>query len=148
MALLLALRMIAAAGPPVRHRDDDQLLVSAVIKERLVPHDLLFFADGEAAKEFIKMTPPKPLLILCDTHLPRMNGIELRKRLNQNEYLRKKSIPFLFVTTAASPAIVQTAYEAMVQGYFRKLKTVEELKEQLRLMSTYWRECIHPNSDF
>lgn len=128
--------------------DDDQQLVSAAIKELQVPHELLFFADGETALEFLKSTSQKPFLILCDTNLPRMNGIELRKRLNENEYLRKKSIPFLFVTTAASPALVQTAYDATVQGYFKKPDTFRQLKEQLRLIITYWRECVHPNSDF
>lgn len=128
--------------------DDDQHLVSAAIKELQVPHELLFFSDGETALEFLKSTPKKPFLILCDNNLPRMNGIELRQHLNENEYLRKKSIPFVFVTTAASPALVQSAYDATVQGYFKKPLTFKELKEQLRLVITYWRECIHPNSDF
>ncbi len=128
--------------------DDDQQLVGAAIKELLVPNELIFFGDGETALNYLKSTTQKPFLVLCDTNLPGMNGIELRQQLNENEYLRKKSIPFLFVTTAASPALVQTAYDATVQGYFRKPHTFQELKEQLRLIITYWRACIHPNSDF
>ncbi|MBC8152421.1 MAG: response regulator [Bacteroidetes bacterium] len=128
--------------------DDDQHLLSAAIQDLQVPNELLFFRDGQTALDYLKSTARKPFLILCNTNLPRMNGIELRQHLNQNEYLRKKSIPFLFVTTAASPALVQTAYDATVQGYFKKPPTFEEIKEQLLLILTYWRECIHPNSDF
>ena len=128
--------------------DDDQHLVSAAIKELQISNELIFFDDGETAIEFLKITPQKPFLILCDINLSRMSGIELRKHLNENEYLRKKSIPFLFVTTAASPALVEAAYDATVQGYFRKPHAFKDLKEQLLLIITYWRECIHPNSDF
>lgn len=141
---------MSLTGPIICIEDDsdDQQLVSVAIKELQVPHEVLFFDDGEAAIEFLKTTPQQPFLILCDINLPRMNGIELRKRLNENEYLRKKSIPFLFITTAANPALVKTAYDATVQGYFKKPDTFKELKEQLRLILMYWRECIHPNSDF
>ncbi|MDB5240692.1 MAG: histidine kinase, partial [Spirosoma sp.] len=141
---------VSITGPIIciEDDDDDQHLVSVAIKELQVSNELHFFGDGEAALEFLKSTPLKPFLILCDTNLPRMNGIELRKCLSENEYLRKKSIPFLFITTAASPALVQTAYDVTVQGYFKKPSTFKEMKQQLELIITYWRECIHPNSDF
>ncbi|GAB3639467.1 hypothetical protein GCM10027423_01030 [Spirosoma arcticum] len=122
--------------------------MSSAINELRVPNELRFFTNGESALHFLKTTLQKPFLILCDVNLPGMDGIELRKRLNENEYLRRKSIPFLFVTTAASPALVQTAYDETVQGYFRKPQTYIELKNQLQLILTYWRDCIHPNSDF
>lgn len=142
--------LLSLTGPIIciEDDDDDQHLVSAAIRELPFPNELLFFSDGEIALDFLKHTPQKPFLILCDTNMPRMSGIELRKYLNQDEYLRKKSIPFLFVTSAASPALVQTAYDETVQGYFKKPHSFEELKGQLRLIITYWRECIHPNSDF
>ena len=127
--------------------DDDQHLLAVAIKELQVSNELHFFSDGETALEFLKITPLKPFLILCDINLPRMNGIELQKRLNENEYLRKKSIPFLFVTTAASSALVKTAYDVTVQGYLKKLHTFNELKEQLKLIIAYWSACLHPNND-
>jgi response regulator RpfG family c-di-GMP phosphodiesterase len=77
-----------------------------------------------------------------------MNGIELRKQLNENEFLRRKSIPFLFVSTVANPRLVQTAYDQTVQGYFKKPEKYPALKEQIRLIIAYWTACIHPNSEF
>lgn len=127
--------------------EDDQHLISVVIKELEVRNEICFFNDAESALEFLKVTPEKPFLILCDVNLPRMNGVEFRLLLNQNEYLRRKSIPFLFVTTAASPQLVQLAYDETVQGYFKKASTFAGLKEQLRLIMAYWQECLHPSSD-
>ena len=137
-------------GPIICIEDDsdDQQLVSVAIKDLQVPNKLYFFADGEAALEFLKNTEEKPFLILCDLNLPLMSGIELRKRLNEDEYLRKKSIPFLFVSAAASPQTVEIAYDETVQGFFKKADTYAGIKEQLRLIVAYWKDCLHPNSDF
>ncbi|MBD2755253.1 response regulator [Spirosoma validum] len=127
--------------------DDDQHLMSVAIKELQVANELRFFTDGKTALQYLESTPQKPFLILCDINLPLMNGIELRKQLNQNEYLRRKSIPFLFVSTAADPGLVQTAYDETVQGYFKKPVRYSDLKEQIRLILAYWSECLHPDSD-
>ncbi|MDB5244080.1 MAG: response regulator receiver [Spirosoma sp.] len=126
--------------------DDDQHLISEVIKELQVPNELRFFTDGDAVFHYLETTSQKPFLILCDINLPRMNGIELRKRLNENEYLRRKSIPFLFVSTAANSGLVRLAYDETVQGYFKKPDGYSALREQVKLIIAYWRECIHPNS--
>ncbi|QDK81120.1 hypothetical protein EXU85_21885 [Spirosoma sp. KCTC 42546] len=61
----------------------------------------------------------------------------MRKRLNENEYLRRKSIPFVFITTAVNPALVQTAYDITVQGYFKKPYSYIELKQQIKLIVAY-----------
>ena len=122
--------------------------MSVAIKELQVTNELYFFSDGESAIQFLIDTPLKPFVIFCDINLPKTNGIELRKRLNDNEYLRKKSIPFIFVSTATSPETVQTAYDVTVQGFFRKPDTYSGLKEQIKLIMTYWKECLHPNSKF
>ena len=122
--------------------------MSRVLKELRVANELLFFSDGEVALQFLKTTSQKPFLILCDTSLPIINGVELRKQLNGNEYLRRKSIPFVFVTTHTNPVLVQAAYDETVQGYFIKPSTYDTLKEQLKLIIAYWTQCIHPNSDF
>jgi CheY-like chemotaxis protein len=141
---------LSITGPIVCIEDDqdDQHLMSVAIKELQVTNELYFFSDGESAIQFLIDTPLKPFVIFCDINLPKTNGIELRKRLNDNEYLRKKSIPFIFVSTATSPETVQTAYDVTVQGFFRKPDTYSGLKEQIKLIMSYWKECLHPNSKF
>lgn len=127
--------------------DDDQHLMSVAIQELHVANELRFFTDGQAAFHYLETTTEKPFLILCDINLPLMNGIELRQQLNQNEYLRRKSIPFLFVSTAANPTLVRTAYDETVQGYFKKPDTYAGLKDQLQLILAYWSACLHPDGN-
>ena len=141
---------MSIAGPIVCIEDDidDQHLMNLAFTELRVTNELCFFDNGEKALQFLKTTPQKPFLILCDLNMPGISGLELRKLLNENEYLRKKSIPFLFVTTGASPRAVEVAYDETVQGFFKKADTYAGIKEQLRLIVDYWRSCLHPNSDF
>ena len=137
------------SGPIICIEDDedDQHLIRVAIQDLQVANELCFFSQGEPALQFLKTTLLKPFLILCDINLAGMSGIEFRKCLNENEYLRQKSIPFLFITTAASPALVNLAYDQTVQGFFRKANSYAELKEQLTLILTYWTKCLHPSSE-
>lgn len=137
-------------GPLICIEDDpdDQHLIKLAADELNITHELRFFSDGESALHYLETSQEQPFLILCDINLPIMNGLELRQRLNENEHLREKSIPFIFVTTGASPETVKRAYEATVQGFFKKTDSYEKLKRQLGLLVTYWTDCLHPNSDF
>jgi DNA-binding NarL/FixJ family response regulator len=80
--------------------------------------------------------------------MPLLNGLELRKRINASDYLRKKSIPFVFLTTTASQQSIEVAYEESVQGFYQKALSYQELSEQIRLIVEYWQNCLHPNSQF
>jgi DNA-binding NarL/FixJ family response regulator len=90
-------------------------------------------------------TTDKPLIIICDVNIPVMNGLELRRRICDNDYLRKKSIPFVFLSTNAHPKAVEEAYQMMVQGYFEKPASIEEIRKVLKMILDYWKVCKHPN---
>ena len=118
------------------------------IKELAIPNELCFFSNGQAALHYLELTEERPFLILCDVNMPIMNGLELRQRLNESEYLRKKSVPFVFLTTSASPETVQLAYDETVQGFCLKPVNYTDLQEQIRLIVAYWKSCLHPNKAF
>lgn len=125
---------------------DDQDILRSVCSEIGVEDHLLFFHNGNKVLEYLKSTTQKPLLILCDINMPLMDGIELLESINREGYLKKKSIPFIFFSTAASPAQVRRAYELSVQGFFLKENSFEELKKTMHLILRYWLKCRHPNS--
>jgi len=78
--------------------------------------------------------------------MPLMNGLELRQRINESEYLKRKSIPFVYLTTAANNQLVQAAYDATVQGYYKKSADYAGLYQQIKLIIEYWQSCLHPNN--
>jgi CheY-like chemotaxis protein len=96
--------------------------------------------------QYLEATDEQPFLILCGINMPIMNGLELRRRINQSEYLRQKAIPFFYLTTAANTDIVREAYEQAVQWYFQKATNYAGFQQQMKLLVEYWQHCLHPNS--
>lgn len=135
-------------GPVIVVEDDqdDQEILREVFDLLEVSNTILFFSDGVEAIHYLNTTTDQPFLILCDINLPKMNGLELRGQINLDERLRKKSIPFIFFSTNASPDAVAKAYDLTVQGFFVKSHTLQELQDTMRLIISYWTFCRHPNS--
>jgi CheY-like chemotaxis protein len=132
-------------GPIICIDDDDQYLIRQALEQLALPNQIITLADGQQALDFLLDTHERPFLILCDINMPLMNGLELRRKVNASDYLRKKSIPFVFLTTTASEYSVEEAYKESVQGFYQKATTYEALCQQLKLIISYWQNCLHPN---
>jgi CheY-like chemotaxis protein len=125
---------------------DDQYFLKNVFKDMGVTADLVFRENGIEALDYLSTTKRKTFIILCDINMPVMDGLELRKTINQNEKLRKKSIPFVYMSTAARKSDVEQAYDLTVQGFFVKEAQLSEMEKTLSLILGYWLRCKHPNS--
>jgi CheY-like chemotaxis protein len=125
---------------------DDQYFIRAICEKLGVTAELLFFEHGLQALNYLQTTKAKTFLILCDINMPVMNGIELRRKIQENIQLRKKSIPFVFLSTAARPKEVEEAYDLTVQGFFVKASQLADMEKSLELILQYWVNCKHPNS--
>lgn len=125
--------------------EEDQLLIKECIVSIDHEHDLRVFSNGEEMLAYLMKTTERPFLIICDINMPKMDGLALRSALNEHEFLRKKSIPFVFFSTTAANDAVTKAYELTVQGFFVKPSTFNELTTVLTLMLQYWQICKHPN---
>jgi len=141
---------MSLSGPILIVEDDpdDQLLLKEIFTELNLANPLHFFSHGQEALTYLKVTTEQPFLILCDVNMPVMNGVELRQAVFENETLRRKSVPFIFLTTSADKKSVNLAYDLSVQGFYVKGNTYEKLFEQIRLIVTYWEHCLHPNRHF
>lgn len=135
-------------GPIILIEDDedDQFLIERLMSELNISNQLHIFPHGAAALDYLLTTEDTPLLILSDINMPVMDGLILRSKILENEVLRRKSIPFIFLSTSADPTVVRRAYDQMVQGYYRKPAEYSLFKEQLNLIVQYWTHCLHPNN--
>jgi CheY-like chemotaxis protein len=136
-------------GPIVVVEDDhdDQDFLTEVVNDLSIPNALQFFSNTTDAYQYLIQTLSQPFFILCDINLPQQNGIEFKKQIDDNPYLRQKSIPFIFFSTAVDRSIVTMAYtELTIQGFFRKENTLDDLKRTIQIMIDYWRLCKHPNN--
>lgn len=134
-------------GPIIAIEDDadDQFLLKTAISELNISNNIVFFENGLQALNYLETTQDQPFLILCDINMPVMNGLELRENIDRNDYLKKKSIPFVFLSTADNPQIVDAAYDSKIQGFYKKLSNFNEYQKQIRIIIDYWKYCLHPN---
>ncbi|MBB1284564.1 response regulator [Flavisolibacter sp. BT320] len=124
---------------------DDQDMVRDVLQQLGVSHPLVFFDDCEAAYQHLQSRTEKPFLILCDINMPKLNGIEFKRKIEADEQLRSLCIPFVFLTTSDNPTTVKEAYGvANLQGYFHKKNTLEQITAQLKVILDYWHMSLHP----
>ena len=134
-------------GPIIIIEDDldDQEMLSDVFKELAYKNEIIFFGDGEEALNHLTGTTIEPFIIFSDINMPKLNGIELRQKIHENEDLRIKSIPYLFFSTSAEQQHVVDAYSKSVQGFFVKPASHHELKDLIKTIVDYWNKCVYPN---
>ncbi|MCY7422043.1 MAG: response regulator [Chitinophagaceae bacterium] len=125
---------------------DDQEIMREVLNDLQVGYRIDFYTNAKEVLEYLYTTKEQPFLIISDVNLPTMNGLELRKILNENEYLRLKSIPFVFFSTSSDEFAVKQAYNLTVQGYFVKQNSIPDIKGTIKLIIEYWEKCEHINS--
>ena len=124
---------------------DDQEMFSEVFKELNYKNEIVFFNDGQAALTYLTAKTTEPFIVFSDINMPKLNGMELRKQIHENEDIRLKTIPYLFFTTSAAQEAVVDAYSKSIQGFFIKPSNFDDLKSTLKIIVEYWQKCESPN---
>jgi CheY-like chemotaxis protein len=141
---------MAKSGPIVIVEDDkdDQDTLRELLQELGTPNTLVFFDRCNPAFDYLKTSPEQPFIIISDINLPGMSGLDLKRKIDADPKLRQQSIPFVFLSTAASKETVTEAYTTMtVQGFFKKNDSMKKFKAELATVLDYWRLCRHPNAE-
>ncbi len=134
-------------GPIIIVEDDtdDQQIFSEVFNELNYKNEIIFFNDGQEALSYLTSECIEPFIVFSDINMPKLNGIELRKQIHENEDMRLKTIPYLFFTTRAAQEHVIDAYSKSIQGFFIKPSRVQDLRNLLKTIVEYWQNCVSPN---
>ena len=128
---------------------EDSDILQSIFRSLHVKNELIFFTGAEAALDYLNDFTVQPFLILSDVNLPKVSGLELKKKVQQNYQARLRRIPFIFFTTSPRKEDVQEAYSTSVQGFFTKPSDYDHLKDIISTIIHYWQECHSPeyNSD-
>lgn len=124
--------------------DDLEFLKQAFI-DLGIDNEIIIFSDGHAFLDYMSDTEQKTFFILCDINMAKINGLELKQRIFEDERLRMKCMPFIFLSTSAGSAAVMRAYSFGVQGYFIKPPKYEDIMVLLQKIIAYWTDSQHPN---
>jgi CheY-like chemotaxis protein len=123
--------------------DDLEMTRRALRKANLANH-IRVARDGAEALEFIYGSganvgqPPakKPKLILLDLKLPKIDGLEVLKRLKSNPFTRM--IPVVVLTSSKEQRDVVESYQLGVNSYIVKPVNFEGFAAAVQELGMYW----------
>ena len=122
--------------------NDAELAMRALRKGKLANH-ITWVKDGAEALEFIFRTgayaerrDQNPKLILLDLKLPKVDGIEVLKRIKADE--RTRVIPVVMVTSSAEGRDIVESYKLGVNSYVVKPVEFDHFSETVAKAGFYW----------
>jgi CheY-like chemotaxis protein len=121
---------------------DAELTMRALRKGNLANH-ITWLKDGAAALDFIFRAgeyagrpDQNPRLILLDIKLPKVDGIEVLKRIKADE--RTKVIPVVMVTSSAEGRDIAESYKLGVNSYVVKPVEFSQFSDTVAKAGLYW----------
>ncbi|MCP3678184.1 MAG: response regulator [Deltaproteobacteria bacterium] len=124
--------------------DDDghAVLIEEGLKESGVCNPIIRFSNGEEVWHFLSGTgdkdvwdPNKAYLLLLDIRMPRMDGVEVLKRMKADEEL--KAIPVMMLTTTDDPREVEQCYQLGCNAYITKPVDFDAFAETLKRLGLF-----------
>ena len=124
--------------------DDDghAELIREGLEDSGVCNQIIRFSNGEEIWQFLSGTgdrgvrdKSKSYLLLLDINIPKMDGIEVLKRMKTSEDL--KEIPVMMLTTADDPREVEECYKLGCNMYITKPVDFNKFAETLKRLGLF-----------
>jgi CheY-like chemotaxis protein len=130
---------------------DIELTLHAFKKNHLA-NDILVGRDGEEALELLYGSEREgngalnysPRVILLDLKLPKVDGLEVLKKIKSDE--RTKTIPVVVLTSSREEKDIIESYRLGVNSYIVKPVDFEKFLEAAKTLGMYWLLINQPPS--
>jgi two-component system response regulator len=123
-------------------KTDAEMTMRALKRKGLANH-VTWVKDGQEALDFIfctgayeTRTNGHPKLILLDLKMPKVDGIEVLRRIKGDE--RTKTIPVVMLTSSAQESDIVRSYELGVNSYIVKPVKFDAFLEEVSKAGCYW----------
>src|ERR1700749_4114310 len=126
---------------------DHELLTIRALRKSNIVNDIQVARDGEEAIELLfsngpKALPSPPQVILLDLKLPKVDGLEVLRRIRESD--RTRMLPVVILTSSDEESDIVRSYKLGVNSYIRKPVNFTEFAEATRQLGMYWlglKEC-------
>jgi two-component system response regulator len=128
----------------VEDNPDDEALTLRALKKNDIQNQVVVARDGAQALEYLfgtgerKERDPKvsPELILLDLKLPRVDGLEVLRRIRADE--RTRLLPVVILTSSKEQRDLVEGYGYGANSYIRKPVDFGQFVEAVRQLGLYW----------
>ena len=128
----------------VEDNPDDEALTLRALRKNLILNEIVVARDGAEALDYLfgtgihdgRDTSIQPQLILLDLKLPKIDGLEVLKRLRAAP--RTALQPVAILTTSNEERDIITSYQLGANSYIRKPVDFDQFIESVRQLGLYW----------
>lgn len=123
----------------VEDSPDDELLTIRALKKNKLLNEVFVAHDGVEALSFLFGDGSErrlPELVLLDLNLPKVNGLEVLRRIRADE--RTKMLPVVILTTSDEDRDRIESYKLGANSYIRKPVDFEQFSAAVQQLSIYW----------
>jgi len=116
---------------------DIELTQRAFAKSKIA-NDIVVAEDGQAALDYLLNDDLRelPAVVLLDLKLPRVDGLEVLKRIRADQ--RTRLLPVVVVTTSKEQQDIVESYSLGANSYVRKPVKFSEFTEAVARLGVYW----------
>jgi CheY-like chemotaxis protein len=134
--------------------DDDghAYLVQQNLEEAGLANTFVRVRDGQEALDYVRCEGPHsgretggPLLLLLDINMPRVDGVEVLRRLKADP--QTDQIPVIVLTTTDDPREVRRCYELGCSSYVTKPVEYDRFVEAIRRLGLFLTIVQIPRED-
>jgi two-component system, response regulator len=128
----------------VEDNADDEELTLRALKKNNIQNEVVVARDGVEALDYLfgtgayagRDTSNVPSVTLLDLKLPKVDGLEVLKRLRADE--RTKFLPVVILTSSKEEQDLLNGYKFGANSYIRKPVDFAQFMEAVRNLGLYW----------
>ncbi len=131
----------------VEDNPDDETLTLRALKKNKICNKVIVAHDGVEAMEFLYGNGTGtgsglPALVLLDLKLPKVNGLEVLRRVRSEP--RTRLLPVVILTTSMEEQDLINGYGLGANSYIRKPVDFVQFTESVRQLGLYWLMLNEP----
>jgi two-component system response regulator len=124
----------------VEDNPDDVLFTVRAFEKNSILNEVVVAVDGEQALRMLLPTgtdaPLQPALILLDVKLPKVDGLEVLRRIRADP--RTSSLPVVVLTTSSEERDILESYRLGANSFVRKPVVFGEFVDATKVLGIYW----------
>ena len=128
----------------VEDNEDHAELVRRSMADHRVANTIRHVGDGAAALDYLHRrgeyedpeSSPRPHVVLLDLRLPKVDGLEVLRQIQEDEDLRR--IPVVVLTTSEKETDIAKAYDYNANAYLVKPVDFSKFSDLLRDLGFFW----------
>jgi CheY-like chemotaxis protein len=128
----------------VEDNPDDEALTRRALKKNNILNEVVVVRDGAAALDYLFATGAYagrdlsvwPTVVLLDLQLPKLDGLEVLRRLRADE--RTRLLPVVILTSSKEEQDVINGYRLGANSYVQKPVEFDQFSEAVRQLGLYW----------